>query len=87
MGRHVLSDEDVDDIFRNLNVISLASATRNSGKRKAIEYHLNLADLSNSFYVVTWAHETWAHDKDTVRVIYKGSDRVLAVAKYNELDA
>lgn len=82
MGRHVLSDEDVDDIFRNLNVISLASATRNNGKRKAIEYHLNLADLSNSFYVVTWSE-----NKGAVRIMYKGNDRVLAAAKYNELDA
>jgi len=82
MKRHVLSDEDVDDIFRNLNVISLASATRQNGRRKALEYRLNLADLSSSFYIVTWSE-----NKGAVRIMYKGSDRVLAVAKYNELDA
>lgn len=82
MSRHVLSDEDVDDIFRNLNVISLASCARNNGKRKALEYHLDLIDLPASHYIVTWSQ-----DKDTVRIMYKGSDRALAVAEYNELNA
>lgn len=81
MKRHVLSDEDVDDILRNLNVISLASAARNNGKRKALEYHLNLADPRHSLYVVTWSQN------NVTSIMYKGSDRVIAVAKYNELDA
>lgn len=90
MSRHMLSDEDVDDIFRKQDVISLASCTRKPSfpngkpplKRKVLEYHLDLMDLSASHYLVTWAH-----DNDTVRVMYKGSDRAVAVAEYNELDA
>ena len=84
MKRHVLSDEDVDDILRNLNVILLASAARNNGKRKALEYHLNLADPRHSLYVVTWSQRS---QNNVTSIMYKGSDRVLAVAKYNELDA